>query len=109
MIFFFFLMIRRPPISTLFPYTPLFRSDRTQRFRQVVAGARPGRRLDAVPRQGAARWGGPRAAPCPGTASRDRKGTPLNSRPSPNSYAAFSLKKKKKISTRTQHRLVSVT
>src|SRR5260221_5273127 len=26
--FFFFLMIRRPPRSTLFPYTPLFRSDR---------------------------------------------------------------------------------
>src|SRR6185437_16686293 len=31
-IFFFFLMIRRPPRSTLFPYTTLFRSTRTSRF-----------------------------------------------------------------------------
>src|SRR5258705_10014842 len=30
MLFFFFLMIRRPPRSTLFPYTTLFRSDRAR-------------------------------------------------------------------------------
>src|SRR3712207_7323378 len=31
-VFFFFLMIRRPPRSTLFPYTTLFRSDKSSRF-----------------------------------------------------------------------------
>src|SRR5690606_39734743 len=36
---FFFLMLRRPPRSTLFPYTTLFRSDRTPR--QLIAGLRP--------------------------------------------------------------------
>src|SRR2546429_9992065 len=40
--FFFFLMIRRPPRSTLFPYTTLFRSHVRVRDRlQQVAGARP--------------------------------------------------------------------
>src|SRR3712207_7985497 len=45
MFFFFFLMIRRPPRSTLFPYTTLFRSQRTvqhllcQAFRQGVEHA----------------------------------------------------------------------
>src|SRR2546425_12284637 len=51
--FFFFLMIRRPPRSTLFPYTTLFRSDHRQ---QRVAGPdRPRRRrhgdLGARPRR----------------------------------------------------------
>src|SRR2546430_4504581 len=35
--FFFFLMIRRPPRSTLFPYTTLFRSRRSKRWRRVLA------------------------------------------------------------------------
>src|SRR6266436_7639688 len=34
---FFFLMIRRPPRSTLFPYTTLFRSSRTSRCRRTCA------------------------------------------------------------------------
>src|SRR5688572_32858794 len=38
--FFFFLMIRRPPRSTLFPYTTLFRSDGGQQRGDAVAGAR---------------------------------------------------------------------
>src|SRR2546430_8574779 len=42
---FFFLMIRRPPRSTLFPYTTLFRSRRGRRPDPVHAG-RPGRRGD---------------------------------------------------------------
>src|SRR5258708_3143397 len=46
----FFLMIRRPPRSTLFPYTTLFRSD----------AARPARAAWAVPRLLAARWRGRR-------------------------------------------------
>src|SRR2546430_13484670 len=36
---FFFLMIRRPPRSTLFPYTTLFRSDEAVRLAAAVAGA----------------------------------------------------------------------
>src|SRR2546429_6751323 len=42
---FFFLMIRRPPRSTLFPYTTLFRSGR--RVREGAAGDRPARRVAA--------------------------------------------------------------
>src|SRR5689334_23804695 len=73
-------MIRRPPRSTLFPYTTLFRSDR--------APARPPPR---VRRRGHA---GQRARP--GAARRpDRKSTRLNSSHSSISYAVFCLKKKK--------------
>src|SRR5256885_11742005 len=70
-------MIRRPPRSTLFPYTTLFRS----------AGARE---PDAGPREPGA---GPRE---PGPGSRkDRKSTRLNSSHLVISYAVFCLKKKK--------------
>src|SRR6266566_7553330 len=71
-LFFFFLMIRRPPRSTLFPYTTLFRS----RPRSC-----PGRR-PAVGRARDHRW-------------RDRKSTRLNSSHLVISYAVFCLKKKK--------------
>src|SRR2546426_7650255 len=40
--FFFFLMIRRPPRSTLFPYTTLFRSPHGRRASRVQPGAGPG-------------------------------------------------------------------
>src|SRR6266496_5758820 len=73
---FFFLMIRRPPRSTLFPYTTLFRScDRP------AAGPRR-RRPDHRPR------------------AQDRKSTRLNSSHVEISYAVFCLKKKK--DTKTQ-------
>src|SRR6266566_667492 len=50
-IFFFFLMIRRPPISTLFPYTTLFRSLGHEREPDVVVGqVAKGRRLDLAGR-----------------------------------------------------------
>src|SRR2546430_15336254 len=39
--FFFFLMIRRPPRSTLFPYTTLFRSPRGERPRRDASGRAP--------------------------------------------------------------------
>src|SRR3712207_7643699 len=86
---FFFLMIRRPPRSTLFPYTTLFRSRR----RQVAepCGHRP--REDVVRR----RRGVPllRAAePC---VRLDRKSTRLNSSHANISYAVFCLKKKRRI------------
>src|SRR6476620_8486632 len=70
---FFFLMIRRPPRSTLFPYTTLFRS-RRGRDRSARAG----------------RWGRPGLG-----ARRDRKSTRLNSSHANISYAVFCLKKKK--------------
>src|SRR2546430_7523834 len=87
---FFFLMIRRPPRSTLFPYTTLFRS---QRLCTGTSGR--GERPDAV---GAREERGQRAeAPkthhAPGQ-GRDRKSTRLNSSHSQISYAVFCLKKK---------------
>src|SRR2546430_11230489 len=99
--FFFFLMIRRPPRSTLFPYTTLFRSranvfmtdvlpellrvgvlqevqylgaGQQRRFRLSV----PMQRIDSALRD-----------------SRDRKSTRLNSSHSQISYAVFCLKKKR--------------
>src|SRR5258708_12690237 len=79
---FFFLMIRRPPRSTLFPYTTLFRSHhrRSQRLRRSVEGD-------------------PQLRPAHGSRQdrriRDRKSTRLNSSHQIISYAVFCLKKKK--------------
>src|SRR6266496_5363846 len=68
---FFFLMIRRPPRSTLFPYTTLFRSGQPT---TCTARRSPGARCS---------W-------------PDRKSTRLNSSHVEISYAVFCLKKKKK-------------
>src|SRR5438094_2920102 len=76
-------MIRRPPRSTLFPYTTLFRSDREQaaadraRFEEQLRVAREGLALHQ--RQ----------------EDEDRKSTRLNSSHRTISYAVFCLKKKK--------------
>src|SRR2546428_5392791 len=79
--YFFFLMIRRPPRSTLFPYTTLFRSRRshgcTMRFRGSCSW----------PTDTCVRFRTPRT---------DRKSTRLNSSHDQISYAVFCLKKKKK-------------
>src|SRR5690348_17951570 len=75
---FFFLMIRRPPRSTLFPYTTLFRSD-------VGLGA-----VADHPRAGE-----PHAGALGGDGEEDRKSTRLNSSHPSISYAVFCLKKKK--------------
>src|SRR5256885_4138934 len=84
--FFFFLMIRRPPRSTLFPYTTLFRSRRLHRARPAPGGAVRGRgRLGRRLGKAGAR---PQHA--------DRKSTRLNSSHLVISYAVFCLKKKKK-------------
>src|SRR6478735_11031095 len=85
-IFFFFLMIRRPPRSTLFPYTTLFRSRRPARDRRVQPGLPAGGRGHRRARPGG---GG-------GLGRRDRKSTRLNSSHLVISYAVFCLKKKKK-------------
>src|SRR3712207_7859741 len=90
-------MIRRPPRSTLFPYTTLFRSrlpcDR-------AAGPDVGRRLPAHlgrRRRGGPSGGrgGPRLRLRRGGGPRDRKSTRLNSSHANISYAVFCLKKKK--------------
>src|SRR3712207_8951875 len=90
----FFLMIRRPPRSTLFPYTTLFRSAR-QPYVQVqhLRGGQP--------------WLVPKelrqvadAGPGARVAGRDRKSTRLNSSHANISYAVFCLKKKKKSNSR---------
>src|SRR5205085_12278032 len=75
---FFFLIIRRPPRSTLFPYTTLFRSSTR------ATSSRPNTRAACSSRSKAR-----------GTV-RDRKSTRLNSSHSQISYAVFCLKKKKK-------------
>src|SRR6201989_3692484 len=72
-VYFFFLMIRRPPRSTLFPYTTLFRSGPAER------------RLD----------GGEFLERVIGHEKLDRKSTRLNSSHVEISYAVFCLKKKK--------------
>src|SRR5690349_22532037 len=90
---FFFLMIRRPPRSTLFPYTTLFRSHvraggkyRCPRETGTAAGAD----WSAVQRRRQ-----PGGAD-PALAREDRKSTRLNSSHVEISYAVFCLKKKKK-------------
>src|SRR6266567_5530982 len=88
---FFFLMIRRPPRSTLFPYTTLFRS-----LGRARAGPRP--RAPGAVRQDRP---GPRR---PAHRPRDRKSTRLNSSHSQNSYAVFCLKKKKKRKKREERK-----
>src|SRR2546430_12819725 len=102
-------MIRRPPRSTLFPYTTLFRSLLAVGeglLKVAEEGVAP---ADAVeghglsvsvaggPGQGEGLLGVDR--PWPSTASAgatpsDRESTPLNSNHSPNPYAGFCLKKK---------------
>src|SRR5215204_6739720 len=92
--FFFFLMIRRPPRSTLFPYTTLFRSSR-RTARSAADGHQPIRTA-----RGAAACPAHRGPP----GQRDRKSTRLNSSHTVISYAVFCLKKKKK--TKIGFRLV---
>src|SRR5260221_10246682 len=82
-------MIRRPPRSTLFPYTTLFRSRRRVRAGPVVLLRRT-RRVLRGDREV------PRRAPHLGQIGRDRKSTRLNSSHTVISYAVFCLKKKKK-------------
>src|SRR5690606_40030731 len=101
-------MMLRPPISTLFPYTTLFRSllgrrlhlvgrrpERGQPHPVAVAGVRLRirRRAAAPVHRGRRRPGGVRRHP--GGGSGDRKSTRLNSSHVKISYAVFCLKKKK--------------
>src|SRR3712207_8604024 len=90
-IIFFFLMIRLPPRSTLFPYTTLFRSTRR------LSRSLPPRCYS--PSSAASTTSGLSRRECESSCrpqrSRDRKSTRLNSSHANISYAVFCLKKKK--------------
>src|SRR3989337_3510166 len=88
-VFFFFLMIRRPPRSTLFPYTTLFRSNDTA---TTEIGRRGRKELDL---------GGRRII--------DRKSTRLNSSHGSISYAVFCFKKNKQHISRQDTMCATIT
>src|SRR2546422_4567416 len=92
-------MIRRPPRSTLFPYTTLFRS----RVRRGHRSRRDRPRRGRTPRRHGG-GGAARAQPavCPGR--QDRESTRLNSSHGYISYAVFCLKKKKNTPCRSAGR-----
>src|SRR3712207_7809333 len=104
---FFFLMIRRPPRSTLFPYTTLFRSLAEERaavvrladtVEDLLLGELPRREVpevlvDPVRHEGR----DDPLVPPRLLAHPDRKSTRLNSSHANISYAVFCLKKKKKL------------
>src|SRR2546430_3834057 len=89
-------MIRRPPRSTLFPYTTLFRSPSSHNYRrnepQLLLTRPAGRLNTSASGSNEMLVRGVRAESGP----RDRKSTRLNSSHSQISYAVFCLKKKKK-------------
>src|SRR3712207_6854282 len=89
-------MIRRPPRSTLFPYTTLFRSHGEVPGPPLGRSALPGRRAEG-PRLVLARGDqADRRGHAPhARVPRDRKSTRLNSSHANISYAVFCLKKKK--------------
>src|SRR6266576_3788299 len=84
--FFFFLMIRRPPISTLFPYTTLFRSYHTSTWVEPVRTSYRGHDV----------W-------------QDRKSTRLNSSHVETSYAVFCLKKKNHSRSSSSYKTVTAS
>src|SRR5687768_17838191 len=85
-------MIRRPPRSTLFPYTTLFRSKKTlAEYRALEAKGGWPRVPDSLKLKP-----GQRSPHVAALAKRDRKSTRLNSSHGYISYAVFCLKKKKK-------------
>src|SRR5438876_4481609 len=90
-------MIRRPPRSTLFPYTTLFRSPpaASRAVGKRPAGAGWALRRRQVPEEEICSGTGGRTA-VRSAAAADRKSTRLNSSHPSISYAVFCLKKKKK-------------
>src|SRR2546422_1612032 len=88
-------MIRRPPRSTLFPYTTLFRSSDSRRERPENAVL--------LRLFGLQRWNPAAAVGQIAEEGRDRKSTRLNSSHGYISYAVFCLKKKKNTRGNGQH------
>src|SRR2546422_7456956 len=106
---FFFLMIRRPPRSTLFPYTTLFRSPPPPEHRDPIEPWQA-----EIEDDGVVGLGVPEEVPLLAVAGAidrvpgaDRKSTRLNSSHGYISYAVFCLKKKKKRDTTATHTRVS--
>src|SRR5688572_31350127 len=92
-------MIRRPPRSTLFPYTTLFRSNVMRTADVPTVPDEPPATLNAVTIQRSRTYGSSHSS------RADRKSTRLNSSHSQISYAVFCLKKKRnKKHNRTQQR-----
>src|SRR5438034_8634644 len=92
-------MIRRPPRSTLFPYTTLFRSGLRRRLSgevQTLERRCEGGALQCAPRTGV------RVGAQGVRVPEDRKSTRLNSSHTVISYAVFCLKKKKKKKNKSQ-------
>src|SRR3712207_8756620 len=97
--YFFFVMIRRPPRSTLFPYTTLFRSIQSHVLSAVTdvlqsscfVGGEP---LESFEKEFAAYCGARHALGVANGTDADRKSTRLNSSHANISYAVFCLKKK---------------
>src|SRR3712207_7535056 len=103
-LFFFFLMIRRPPRSTLFPYTTLFRSPQARSARSWVRRSTyqeppHGSIVCVVPLSCCSSSWVLRAIRAEKSVGRDRKSTRLNSSHANISYAVFCLKKKKQTNT----------
>src|SRR5687768_17940481 len=86
---FFFLMIRRPPRSTLFPYTTLFRSSFASVVDKLLEAFRTGKGVSY-------------------SSYGDRKSTRLNSSHGYISYAVFCLKKKKKNKTNAYFNFITI-
>src|SRR3712207_7094083 len=101
-------MIRRPPRSTLFPYTTLFRSRRRTDVEVHSATLAPGQvtLLDGVPSTSLARTVADLGRTLPFAHAVDRKSTRLNSSHANISYAVFCLKKKNKTITSSTPLLV---
>src|SRR3712207_8868196 len=100
LIVFFFLMIRRPPRSTLFPYTTLFRSAATwaeqRHIREVMAALQGYGISTSLAVRIYKKFGDDSGRVISKEPYRDRKSTRLNSSHANISYAVFCLKKKKK-------------
>src|SRR2546429_6850676 len=94
-------MIRRPPRSTLFPYTTLFRS---QQSTMQVHGSTPGEQVFSFNGLDL-NWPGANGGYTQFYTNQDRKSTRLNSSHGYISYAVFCLKKKKKITSCTLLRI----
>src|SRR3712207_7649807 len=97
-------MIRRPPRSTLFPYTTLFRSPVIEGGVQVINAGLP-LIVEGVPASDVTQlgWRPPAFSDLAAARAIDRKSTRLNSSHANISYAVFCLKKKKKTNHQTQY------